>query len=127
MSPVRSHPSSSIASFVAVGSSKYSCMTLKPRTRISPGSSGATDRPASSTMRTLTPGSGRPTVRANDFGRIVVAAHADRAGRLGQAVARHDGLEAQLVAHAADDVHRNDRGSRDRQTQGGQVERREIG
>src|SRR6202167_4588061 len=114
ISPVRSHPSSSIASFVAVGYSKYSCMTLKPRTRISPGSAGATDWPASATMRPPTPGSGRPTgVAAPPRGhhplRIVVAAHADGARLFGQAVAGFDRLEPSFVAHAPRFVHRDPR------------------
>ena len=63
----------------------------------------------------------------DDFGRVVVAAHADRARCLGQPVTGDDRIEAQLVAHAPDHFHRNDGGSRHRQTKGRQIERREVG
>ena len=48
----------------------------------------------------------RPTHRGGDHvGRVIVSAHADGPRRLGQPVAGHDRVEAQLLAHAPDHFH----------------------
>ena len=109
MSPVCSQPSASIASAVAAGSWMKPAHDVVAAHHDLARLAGGRGLPVVVDDLDLDAGDRAPDVVGDRLGVVVVAAHRRDAGALGEPVAGHDRLEAELGAHPVDHLDRDRR------------------